>query len=197
MPNVNVLKKELFAAIGKTFTDDEFEDLCFQYGVELEVGDAVEMQMTRNDDKGNAIDISKEVVYKIEVAANRYDLLCIEGIAAAFRSYIGLGKQPRYSIKNKSQNLHEIIVKAETAKVRPFVVACVLRNITFDIKSYNSFIDLQDKLHQNICRRRTLASMGTHDLDKFASDSPITYEAVAPSDIVFQALKQTESMNAV
>jgi phenylalanyl-tRNA synthetase beta chain len=37
--------------------------------------------------------------------------------------------------------------------------------------------------------------MGTHDLDKFASDSPITYEAVAPKDIVFQALKQTESMN--
>jgi phenylalanyl-tRNA synthetase beta chain len=38
--------------------------------------------------------------------------------------------------------------------------------------------------------------MGTHDLDKFASDSPITYEAVAPKDIVFQALKQTQSMNA-
>jgi len=29
MPNVNVLKKELFASIGKTFTDHEFEDLCF------------------------------------------------------------------------------------------------------------------------------------------------------------------------
>ncbi len=38
--------------------------------------------------------------------------------------------------------------------------------------------------------------MGTHDLDKFASDSPITHEAVAPKDIVFQALEQTQSMNA-
>ena len=37
--------------------------------------------MTRNDDNGNAIDISKEIVYKIEVAANRYDLLCLEGIS--------------------------------------------------------------------------------------------------------------------
>ena len=185
MPNVNVLKKELFATIGRDFTDHEFEDLCFQYGVELEIGDAAEMQMTRNDDNCNAIDISKLIVYKIEVAANRYDLLCLEGIAAAFKSYIGLGKQPRYSIKNHTQKLHEIIVKAETAKVRPHVVGCVLRNIAFDLKSYNSFIDLQDKLHQNICRRRTLASIGTHDLDKFASDSPITYEAVAPKDIVF------------
>jgi phenylalanyl-tRNA synthetase beta chain len=43
MPNVNVLRSELFAAIGKSFTDEEFEDLCFQYGVELEIGDATEM----------------------------------------------------------------------------------------------------------------------------------------------------------
>jgi len=35
--------------------------------------------MTRVDDKGNSIDISKETVYNLEVAANRYDLLCLEG----------------------------------------------------------------------------------------------------------------------
>ena len=43
MPNVNALKAELYKAIGKTFTDDEFEDLCFQYGVEVEFGNAEEM----------------------------------------------------------------------------------------------------------------------------------------------------------
>ena len=37
--------------------------------------------------------------------------------------------------------------------------------------------------------------MGTHDLDKIAK-GPITYEALPPSEIVFQALKQTESMDA-
>jgi len=104
---------------------------------------------------------------------------------------------PQYKIKNTNEKLHEIIVKKETQDVRPWVVGCVLRNINFDIKSYNSFIDLQDKLHHNICRKRTLASMGTHDLDKFASDGPITYEAQKPEDIVFRALKQTEEMNAV
>lgn len=36
--------------------------------------------------------------------------------------------------------------------------------------------------------------MGTHDLDRIKG--PITYEARDPKDIVFQALKQTESMNA-
>ena len=36
--------------------------------------------------------------------------------------------------------------------------------------------------------------MGTHDLDKI--NGPITYEAHPPKDIVFQALKQSESMDA-
>jgi phenylalanyl-tRNA synthetase beta chain len=85
-------------------------------------------------------------------------------------------------------------VKPETAEVRPFVVGAILRNIKFDEQSYNSFIYLQDKLHQNICRRRTLGSMGTHDYDKVKG--PITYEARAPKDIVFKALKQTQEMNA-
>ena len=42
----------------------------------------------------------------------------------------------------------------------------------------------------NLARRRTLASMGTHDLDKV--NFPITYEALPPEDIRFVALKQTE-----
>jgi phenylalanyl-tRNA synthetase beta chain len=152
--------------------------------------------MTRNDADGKAIDISKEIVYKIEVAANRYDLLCLEGISEALRAYLGISKAPRYNVK-KPENPIRIVVKPETASVRPYVVGCVLRNITFDHKNYNSFIDLQDKLHNNICRKRTLASMGTHDLDKLASDEPITYEAQKPEDIVFQALKQKEAMDCV
>ena len=48
-----------------------------------------------------------------------------------------------------------MIVEKETSQIRPFVVCAVLRGINFDKKSYKSFIDLQEKLHQNICRKRT------------------------------------------
>lgn len=40
----------------------------------------------------------------------------------------------------------------QTAAVRPYAVAAVLRNITFTRERYDSFIELQEKLHQNICR---------------------------------------------
>ncbi|MFM7855403.1 MAG: hypothetical protein ACKO96_26630, partial [Flammeovirgaceae bacterium] len=58
--------------------DEQFEDLCFEFGLEIEIGKGDEMNMTRVDDNGNSIDISKETVYKLEVPANRYDLLCLE-----------------------------------------------------------------------------------------------------------------------
>ena len=71
--------------------------------------------MTRADDKGNSIDISNEQVYKLEVAANRYDLLCLEGIAQTIRSYLGIAPIPRLQIKNQREGgLERIIVKPET-----------------------------------------------------------------------------------
>lgn len=166
--------------------DEEFEDLCFEYGLEMEMGTGVEMNMTRLDADGNTVPMDKTVVYKLEVPANRYDLLCLEGIATALRLYLGTGKLPTYKL-SKPKKMERVTVKKETKGVRQFVLSAILRNITFDDQSYNSFIDLQDKLHQNICRRRTLCSMGTHDYDNM--QGPITYEAVAPKDIVFRALK--------
>lgn len=87
-------------------------------------------------------------------------------------------------------------VTASTAQIRPHVVAAVLRNVTFDQDSYASFIDLQDKLHMNICRKRTLVAIGTHDLDTMA-DGVVTYDAQPPTEIKFKPLNQEKEMTAV
>lgn len=81
-----------------------------------------------------------------------------------------------------------------TAQIRPHAVAAVLRNIKFTQESYTSFIDLQDKLHQNICRKRTLVAIGTHDLDTIKG--PFTFDAKPPKDIKFKPLNQDKEMNA-
>lgn len=73
------------------------------------------------------------------------------------------------------------------------MVAAILRDVTFTQEAYDSFIDLQDKLHNNICRKRTVVSMGTHDLDTI--QGPFTYDARAPEDIRFIPLNQTQEMD--
>lgn len=78
--------------------------------------------------------------------------------------------------------------------MRPFIVAAILRGVSFDAARYASFIDLQDKLHQNICRKRALVAIGTHDLDTV--EGPFSYEALPPEDIRFVPLKQTREFAA-
>jgi phenylalanyl-tRNA synthetase beta chain len=84
-------------------------------------------------------------------------------------------------------------IPEQTTKIRPFVSGAILRGVKFDKARYESFIALQDKLHQNLARQRTLVSIGTHDLDTVKG--PFTYEALPPKDIKFAPLNQTQEMN--
>ena len=195
MPTVGCDRDELFASIGKSYTEEEFEVLCFDFGVELDDVTS-EKQMARKEQGAAAAgDASDAVIYKIDVPANRYDLLCLEGIARGFRIFLGLEQPPVYRVVQAAPaDQVTLTVKGATAQIRPFVVSAVLRNMTLTHSAYNSFLDLQDKLHQNICRRRTLVAIGTHDLSKVKG--PFTYEALPPKDISFVPLAQEKEYDA-
>ena len=130
-------------------------------------------------------------MYKIDVPANRYDLLCMEGIARSLRIFLGLEPAPTYTPIEPAGGRLTMTVEPETARVRPYCVCAVLRGLDFtDKKVYDSFIDLQDKLHQNICRRRTYVAIGTHDLATLKP--PFRYRALAPDAIApFVPLTET------
>lgn len=36
MPNITVIRDHLFEAIGRTYTEQEFDELCFEFGVEVD-----------------------------------------------------------------------------------------------------------------------------------------------------------------
>ena len=36
MPNITLIRQHLFDAIGKSYTDKEFDELCFEFGVEVD-----------------------------------------------------------------------------------------------------------------------------------------------------------------
>ncbi|RLN61024.1 hypothetical protein BBJ29_004161 [Phytophthora kernoviae] len=195
MPTVGVKRDELFAAMGKTYTDEDFDVLCFEFGIELD--DITSEKQLKQREQGGDKDLSAhsdDVLYKIDVPANRYDLLCVEGIARALRIFLEKERPPVYSLAPRAEGAHHITVKPNTKLIRPFVVSAVLRDVEFTQERYNSFIDLQDKLHQNICRRRTLVAIGTHDLDTI--EGPFTYNALPPNEIKFVPLSQTKEFEA-
>ena len=193
MPTVIVNKNALFKAIGQTFTDEEFDNLCFEFGIELdEITSEKEMYQTETKKEGELL--SDDILYKIEVGANRYDLLCLEGLALALRVFLEKQKMPDFKAINiLPEEERQLIVYDSVNEVRPIGLSAILRDINFTDETLKGFMDLQDKLHNNICRGRKLVSMGTHDLDTVKG--PFVYRALKPEHIHFVPLNREEEVN--
>ena len=197
MPTVAISRDELFAHLGRTYTEHEFDELAFEFGVELDEVTSEKIEATKSDtvklSKAELAKLSDEVIYKIDVPANRYDLLCIEGISRSLKVFLGDMDAPTFNIVPPSDEtcMTMTVIKSNVDTIRPYVVCAILRDVTFDEARYQSFIELQDQLHRNLCRNRTLVAIGTHDLD--AVRGPFTYDARTPTDINFVPLTHTNS----
>ena len=73
MPTIGIEDKQLFRALGRQYTEKEFDQLCFDYGLELD-------EVVTEKIEGSS---EEKTIYKIDIPANRYDLLCLEGLARA------------------------------------------------------------------------------------------------------------------
>lgn len=89
MPTIAVDKAALFAELGRTYTTEEFDELCFEFGIEL---DEDTSQSTKPED------LAQPPQLKIEIPANRYDMLCFEGIALNLKVFLGQQKLPKWSV---------------------------------------------------------------------------------------------------
>lgn len=152
-----------------------FDKLCFQYGLEY---DGIDPNTT-------------PTAVKVEVPANRYDILCREGLVAALETFLNPKEFPTYTAEFSTDDFHTITVDGSVEGIRPYCLGAIFYNVKMDEISLASFIDLQDKLHQNIGRRRTLVAIGTHDLDYLSP--PFTYRALPrKGSFKFTPLNQTQ-----
>ncbi|KAL0235754.1 hypothetical protein GEMRC1_002336 [Eukaryota sp. GEM-RC1] len=194
MPTISIARDTLFTLLGKTFTKEQFEDLCFEFGIELdEETTEAQLSASARNEATNQSSPDETVIYRIEVPANRIDLLCVEGLAKALRTFM-YENEPPASYKPSSLEPLDIYVKSSTSSIRPYIVGAVLHDFSFTPEVYKSFIDLQDKLHQNYCRKRKLVAIGTHDLDTI--EAPFVYSADDTNNISFAALNSTEEKTA-
>jgi hypothetical protein len=97
----------------------------------------------------------------------RYDLLCIEGLALALRIFLNLQSPPTYTLSSLPEDQLQVVhISPDVAQIRPFFSGAVLRlKRALNAAEEKSFLDLQDKLHSNLCRNRKFVAIGTHDLD--------------------------------
>jgi len=170
MPVITLQRERFSRFVGKELTVTEMANWLPWIGFDLE-------------------DVGSDYV-KVEFNPNRVDLCSYAGVARAFRGLMGWETGlPQYRVQDGKTKL--TITKA-VRKVRPYMLAAVVRNIKFDDEAVVDLMEMQEDLHWGIGRDRKKASIGVHNLD--VVNSPFTYTAVEPDKARFVPLDSFEEM---
>jgi phenylalanyl-tRNA synthetase beta chain len=127
----------------------------------------------------------------VEFFPDRPDNFSVEGVARSLRAFLGI----RPGLRRYHTVDSGMVLKVERSveAVRPYVVGGVVRDVVMTDELIRSLMELQEKVHLTVGRKRQKVSVGIHDLDMVAPD--FVYKAVDPESISFVPLAKEESMN--
>ncbi len=180
MPKIEVNRNKFYGLIGKSYTNDQLEDLLPCAKAELDGFDEAEdlLKIELND-------------------TNRPDLWSTSGLARQLRVYEG-GSRPGYNFFSSSENTldsGERVVKVdpEIKATRPYMAAFAITGKAIDDSTLKDLIQTQEKLCWNYGRKRKSIAMGIYrsDLIKY----PVLYSAADPDTTRFIPLGMEKELS--
>ncbi len=172
MATIDMNISELRKGLNKDYSIEELEAILFDFGLEIDSYDK---------DTGDL---------KIEVTAERVDLLSPAGLLRALKAYLGISKPSSYSVKKGNYTLN---IDDSVRPYRPHSVCAVVKNLSLTTNDLKQVINAQEKLHQTIGRKRGVVAIGVYPLDKICF--PITLLSKRPEDIKFVPLGEDRELN--
>ena len=183
MPVVDVAPDELRRLTGHDEKDDETlkEDL-FALGLEFE-GE------------------TEDGLLRLEFAPDRLDRLSVEGVARSLRYQYGDDRGVYIPDTNAAD--WTIEVDGSVPDERPYVTGAVVRGLDLDEAGLESLIQLQEKLHATMGRKRAKGAIGVHDLTMLKGGSAtgsdagrksIRYTGIEPDGETFVPLDSNREL---
>ena len=169
MPNVSFNTKYFMNLVGDGLDLKKVSDLLYKIGFEVENAD------------------DKEI--KIEVTANRPDLLGAVGMSRALRCFQLREKSFIHSIKGSKPALC-ITVDPSVDGYRPYISGMVVKGISFNDESLSDMFSFMDKFCDTFGRMRRKLAIGVHNLDSINGN--ITYSI--SKDESMQALRERKPL---
>ncbi len=128
----------------------------------------------------------------VEVNADRPDMFSTEGVARTLKGFLEIETGcPKYRVKKSKV---QIFVTNKVKNIRPFVVGAIIKNVKLDEEPFLQLLQLQEKLHETLGRKREKVAIGIHNFD--VVKPPITYTALEPEKIRFVPLDGDRPMTA-
>jgi phenylalanyl-tRNA synthetase beta chain len=182
MPIVDVDPDELRKLTGHDEkSDEELKDDLFNLGLEYE-GE------------------TEEGFMQLEFAPDRLDRLSVEGVARSLRYQYGDDRG--LYVPNTNDPDWTFHVDESVPDGRPYVTGAVVRDVNLTEDALDSLIQLQEKLHATMGRKRAKAAIGIHDLTMVKGRSyddddgrpSISYTGVDPEGDSFVPLESDAEM---
>lgn len=173
MAIVNINKKVFEKEIGKL--DEKMQDRIAMFGTPVEEITDEELQ--------------------IEVFPNRPDLISYQGFKRSFLAF--LDKKPglkQYKI-NKPEKDYSVTIEASVKEVRPYTACAIVKGLKLDNEKIKELIEIQEKLHITVGRKRKKVAIGIYPLEKIKL--PITFKALEPDKIKFIPLESSREMSGL
>tara|TARA_B100001750_G_scaffold147128_1_gene117620 strand:+ start:97 stop:1710 length:1614 start_codon:yes stop_codon:yes gene_type:complete len=120
----------------------------------------------------------------VEFFPDRPDLCSTEGVARALRPL--LGQKPGLTQYPVAKSKTYMTVDPSVLDIRPVMMSCIVHNVNLDDAAIRSLIELQEKLHLTVGRKRRKASIGVHDLSDLTP--PFTYTSCSKHEPAFVPL---------
>ena len=170
MPVINFSYKDLCSVIGEDVPIEELYERIPMMGAVMESTDMTSDEMS------------------VELFPDRADLYCVEGMGRGLRAFLDI--EPGMAEYDVEETDIEFTVDPSVKSVRPVFLGAAVFDVQIDDTFLRSIMEMQEKLHVTIGRKRSKVAIGIHDLDKVTP--PFTYKAVGPHDIRFVPLAKTE-----
>ncbi|MEA3414378.1 MAG: phenylalanine--tRNA ligase subunit beta [Nanoarchaeota archaeon] len=162
---------------------------------EKEIGKLTESFQNKIALFGTTVESVGDKEIELDITPNRPDLLSYGNFKREFLTFLGKRKGLKEYKLNKLEKNHKVKIDSSVKEVRPLTVCSIVKNLKLDNEKIKEIIDLQEKLHSTLGRKRGKFAIGIYPLEKIKL--PITYKAIEPFKIKFTPLESSREMSGL
>ncbi len=162
---------------------------------EKEIGKLDEIMKNKIAMFGTTVESLTPEEIEIDVTPNRPDLLSYQGFKRSFLAFLGKKTGLKQYKLNKPEKDYKVIIESSVKDVRPYTTCAIIKDLELDDKKIKELVEIQEKLHITIGRKRKKLAIGIYPLEKIKL--PITYKALEPDKIKFIPLEMNKEMSGL
>jgi phenylalanyl-tRNA synthetase beta chain len=162
---------------------------------EKEIGKLTEEMQNKIALFGTPLESINETEVELEIFPDRPDLISYQGFKRSFLAFLGKETGLKKYKLNKPEKDFKVIIDSSVEDIRPFTACAIIKGLKLDNEKIKELIDIQEKIHTTVGRKRKKLAIGIYPLEKIKL--PITYKALEPDKIKFIPLEIDKEMSGL